>query len=92
MIGYSLSRCVKDIIEGKVAYSQVDVIITGTKALTVRDWEGLIRSYKSQYWQSDPDQAIGVVAKLLSEGKVIQPRVDGNMPPNISEGWWSKDA
>lgn len=92
MIGYSLSGCVKDIIEGKVGIDQVDVIIAGTHCKSSRDWEGLVRSYQSMYWASDPEQAVGVLMKLASEGRIIQPRVIGHLPPDISGGHWSKDT
>jgi len=90
MIGLSLSLCIKDIIEGRAEVEAVERIITGTMAVSERDWESVLRIYCEAYWKRDPALARALVARLLAEGKITQPRLCEGLTPNLaaSGGWW----
>lgn len=47
--GLSLSFCVRDIAEGKAALSDVEKIISGTKAETEKDWAEIAKRYLQVY-------------------------------------------
>ena len=51
MIGLSLSFCVRDILDGKVAVEDVECIVAGTAAETDEDWECLVVGYAQSYWR-----------------------------------------
>ena len=87
MIGTSLSFCIKGILEGKVALDQVDYIIARTKCRSEGDWESLIKSYSTSYWEKDPDKARKILQRLLSEGKIIQPCLSDNPIPIGCTPW-----
>jgi len=89
MIGLSVSLCVRDIAEGKVSINDVEKIIGGTNAQTPEDIDYLIESYKMIYWRSS--KAEEICRKLFAEGKIEQPRTEGNPPPHIANGHWVKD-
>lgn len=65
-IGFSLGMCIKDIIEGRVTEMPVAIILeresTSAKALKERC---------RLYWGADPELAMDIVNKLLSEGRII---------------------
>ena len=79
-IGLSLSFCVRDIIEGKIAIEDVALIIAGTYAKGEASWKGLLDQYSETYWQNDPDGAKEVANTLLFTSRIFQPRVAGCDP------------
>jgi hypothetical protein len=89
MIGLSLAHCVRDIVTGKVAFADVDVIYAGTHAVTEEDWEEVMSGYlAAAWWREYPNAARSVVALLRESGRIIQPRVNGHKAFNISRGHW----
>jgi hypothetical protein len=89
MIGLSLSFCVADIIEGKVDIDDVDLILTGTKALGIQDWAVLLTSYMDSYWRKDPNRGVAVANLLMARGRIWQNRVHGwDAPSNLGSGHW----
>ena len=81
MIGLSLSFCVKDIIEGKVALESVEKIITGTHYTDRETFHtGMQQSYCHTYWKKDPEKAHQIAMQLWDEGKIHQPRSQGEGP------------
>lgn len=88
MIGLSLSACVKDICTGKVTYEQVEKIISATALQTQEDIEYMLQSYCESYWKNFPSQAEMIALRLMSEGKVTQPRLEGKPCPDIRKGHW----
>lgn len=88
MIGLSLSFCVRDIASGKISEEEVEVIITGTCARYENEWYDLIERYCASYWKEFPEEARGIAVRLMREGKIHQPRVENQSPPNLSEGHW----
>lgn len=94
MIGYSLSNCIKDILEGRVEISRVEKIISGTCASNEDKWNRLVKvHYGPTYWSSNPQRATEIMLQLRDEGKIEQPRIDNpGYERNISRGWWEIDG
>ena len=87
MIGLSISFCVQDIAEGKVALETVDKIVAGTSASTDEGMDDLIRSYCESYWCRYPQEAERIIRQLLAEGKIEQPRlVNSSHFPMLERG------
>ncbi|MFA5075878.1 MAG: hypothetical protein WC480_00445 [Patescibacteria group bacterium] len=78
MIGLSLSWCIQDIIEGKVALDALDKIIAGTRCPNPVDWDRVIQRYRDQCWGANPDLAEKIVRRLLAEGRIEQPRLEND--------------
>ena len=84
-IGYSLSRCVKDIVEDRVDPGDVAVLITGTHFDPTLDdqWYEIWHGYA--YEQRGPwaglrgreDEVRAVICQLWHDGKIHQPRKFG---------------
>jgi hypothetical protein len=88
-IGLSLSMCIQDLIEGKLGNdAQVLVIIAGTM-FTNEDtfFEDVYELYSNQrsYWTKYTKEQ---VKSAFDSVKIVQPRIYGQMPPNISDGHW----
>lgn len=92
VIGLSLSFCVADIARGKVDLEQVVKIVANTAAATPAEWGKLITSYKKTYWQDFPEKCGLIVKKLLNEGKIEQPRLEGKGIHNIAKGHWMRNG
>jgi len=90
MIGLSVSFCVRDIALGQVRYEDVEYVVGSTRAATAGDWEKVIAKYKKTYWLwSDvPDEAEVICRRLLAEGKIQQPRLEGWYGTDITKGHW----
>jgi hypothetical protein len=88
MVGFSLSFCIKDIIEGKVNLDDVELIISATRAVTPEGWDKVIRHYRVTYWYRMPHVAELICRSLIKQGMVYEPRADGHEPINISQGHW----
>ena len=88
-IGLSLSFCVQDIIEGKVALEDVEKIITGTKFGDRDEFiDNMISSYMSTYWRKHPEEGFKTAVYLWDRGMLDQPRTRGEEPPNLGNGVW----
>jgi hypothetical protein len=88
-IGFSLGRCVRDIINDIVTYDDVAFIITGT---ALRD-EDAIKACVEQYMYRDDylyglsqEQCTEVALRLFNEGKIFQPRLQNIRAFRIPEG------
>jgi hypothetical protein len=79
-IGFSLGRCVRDIVNGVVSYNDVAFIIAAT---SIRDREGLgpvIADYvfRGDYLNGlDPHECLKVAQDLWDDNKILQPRRQG---------------
>lgn len=88
-IGFSLGRCIRDIVNGEVAYEDVAFIITGT---ALRDEEAIKYCvdeymYRSDYLSGlDKDQCTHIGLLLYKEGKIFQPRLQNIRAFRIPEG------
>lgn len=89
-IGLSLSFCICDLLDEKIACDQVAFIVTGTKAPTRQAWDRVVDQYCQTYWSSDPVRARRLANRLYEQGKILQPRVWGCECPNIAEGHWAR--
>ena len=83
-IGYSLSRCVLDIVEGRVDSEDVLVLVTGTHFDPTLDdqwnniWHGY--TYHPSVWgglRHREDDVRAVTLQLWHDGKIHQPRKFG---------------
>jgi len=102
-VGLSLSRCMRDIVEARVDYDDVLVIIARTDFDPHNDnhWEGIWDGYRyggmsnPEWAGAEPtlseDEASAVyrnVAKTLYDGgKLHQPRQFGSHPPRMPYYW-----
>lgn len=82
-IGQSLSRCVRDILDGNVAVDDVFVIITRTRVPTREGLRSVMEEYQ---WRGGPtsladydiDKIMEVTYQLWDDGKLHQPRLAPN--------------
>ena len=88
-VGFSLGRCIRDIVNDIVTYDDVAFIISGT---ALRD-EDAIKACVEQYmWRNDylsgldQDQCTEIALRLYTEGKVFQPRLQDIRAFRIPEG------
>ena len=88
-IGFSLGRCIRDIVNGEVAYDDVAFIITGT---ALRDAEAVEYCVDEYMWRRDylegldKDQCTHIALSLYKEGKIFQPRLQNIRAFHIPEG------
>jgi len=79
-IGFSLGRCIRDIVSEEVDIDSVAFIIAATN---IRDEEGLKfvvtdYMYRSEYLHMlDEEQCQEVALKLWNSGRILQPRRQG---------------
>ena len=100
-IGLSYSRCIRDIINGKVAMQDVLVIVARTD-FDPRDdeqwrsiWEGYgggtnpggIWSHAEWIGYDDEDKFREVTLELYNTGKLHQPRQFGTHPVRLNNYW-----
>ncbi len=91
-IGLSLSRCVRDIVEGRVNIEDVLILITRTDFdPTVQEqWDSIWIGYQSmnpEWYGLDHDQVRDVVMQLWDTGRIHQPRKFGARPQRRPEIW-----
>ena len=91
-IGLSLSRCVRDIVEGRVNIDDVLILITRTDFdPTVQEqWDSIWAGYNSmnpEWYGLDHDAVFGVVLDLWNTGRIHQPRKFGARPARRPEFW-----
>ena len=82
-IGTSLGKCVKDLLDGKIAYDDVLFIVSNTRGPD----EEKLREIMSEYWYgylSNPaydlsayteQEAQDIAVQLFNDGKLFQPRM-----------------
>lgn len=86
-VGFSLGRCVRDIVNGTVDIDDVIVIVSGTRFTTQEQLTDIITEYmwRPGYLSGfDEAECQGVASVLFREGKIHQPRNFGtyrNMMP-----------
>lgn len=95
-IGLSLSRCVRDIVEGRVDIDDVLIIISRTDLNPHEEaqWRGIWEGYTGSSGRSFPewirldhDQVLEVVIDLYRQGKLHQPRQFGAYPRRLPYFW-----
>ena len=91
-IGLSLSRCVRDIVEGHVDIHDVLILITRTDFDPTVDeqwasiWQGYTRINPEWYGLEEQDVK-GAIMTLWQSGKIHQPRQFGANPVRRREIW-----
>lgn len=85
--GLSLSLCVLDLAKGVVPYDDIVLIIAGTNARCKADWDRILQSYQRNYW-SKYHWAQFIATRLIADGKIEQPRLNGERPLSINHGHW----
>lgn len=101
-IGLSYSRCILDILEGRVNENEVLVLITRTNFDPTDDkqWKGIWLGYtvndgysfpewKKYEYDNQEHEALfrDLTIRLYQSGKIHQPRQFGSNPPRRSEYW-----
>lgn len=97
-IGFSYSRCVRDIVDGKVSMSDVLVIISRTDFDPTDDdqWEAIWDGYRlgghsNAEWahvqDSDEERYRDISMELYESGRLHQPRQFGARPPRSPYVW-----
>jgi hypothetical protein len=97
-VGLSLSRCIRDIYEGKVDLNDVLVIIARTKCSNDDiSWKEIWHGYRMRMGMSNPEwihipeedepKVRTIYSSLFTEGKLHQPRYFGSHPPRLSYIW-----
>ena len=94
-IGLSYSRCVRDIVDGKVDIDDVLVIIARTDFDPHNDtqWKSIWDGYRfmnpewADYEDEDEDKFRSVSIELWESGKFHQPRKFGAYPTRRPEIW-----
>lgn len=88
-VGFSFGRCIRDIVNGIVAYEDVAFIITGT---ALRDEEAIkwcVDEYmlRHDYLSGlDHEQCTKIAIDLYLDGKIFQPRLQNIRAFHIPEG------
>lgn len=76
-VGFSLGRCIRDIVTGIVDVEDVIVIVAGTRFENQEQLKGIVAEYM---WRDsyliglNEDECQGVASVLYREGKIHQPR------------------
>jgi hypothetical protein len=91
-IGLSLSRCVRDIVEGHVDIDDVLVLITRTDfdPTVPEQWDSIWNGYTSmnpEWYDLEHDAVYAVVVDLWNTGRIHQPRKFGYNPARRREFW-----
>lgn len=95
-IGYSLSRCVLDILEEQVKEGDVLVIVARTRFDFNKHWKEIWDGYTTyNAWSDDTwssykdreEEVKAVVKRLWDNGKIHQPRLFGAFPPRMRHIW-----
>lgn len=79
-IGFSLGRCVRDIVNGDVDIDDVAFIITATCITTEEQLDGVIKTYlyEPNYLLGyDADECLEVAKALWNSSRLLQPRRQG---------------
>lgn len=88
LVGYSLSFCVSDILNGTVKEPEVTRIVASIKAPTRQDFENLLEGYARNYWNDNPEEGKDIARRLYDAGKIDQPRLRGEEIMYVGDGHW----
>ena len=91
-IGLSLSRCVRDIVEGNVNVTDVLLLITRTNfdPTVEKQWSAIWAGYNTvnpEWYGLDEDAVKSVIMLLWAQGKIHQPRKFGAHPVRMPYYW-----
>jgi hypothetical protein len=88
-VGFSLGRCVRDVVTNVVAYEDVAFIISGTALRDEEAIEWCVDEYmfrRDYLLGLDREQCAKVALDLYKDGKIFQPRLQGIRAFHIPEG------
>jgi len=85
VVGLSISRCILSMAEGKIPERVVIKIIGGTHFYNIDD---LWAAYGQKYWSEHILRARAIFPRLAREGRIFQPRLTGQAPPDSTSGIW----
>ncbi len=89
LIGLSVSSCIRDIANGLVNENEVAYIIGGTKFRDDDEFEdACVDHYAKLYWRDNASMAVGIAARLWSEGRIMQPRLLDQPMLVVTGGTW----
>lgn len=87
-IGFSLGRCVRDIVMDKVKIDDVLVIVTRTRIPKREQLDAVVEEYmyEPRYLRGlDYDRCLAVAQQLWDKGKFHQPRMVNAHPERVAE-------
>lgn len=93
-VGFSYSRCLRDIFEGKVNEDDVIVIIARTHfdPNEPDQWKSIWNGYTGRgEWtglEAHEDEMRELTLNLYNDGKIHQPRKFGGYTPRADEYWY----
>lgn len=87
-IGFSLSFCIRDIVEKRVDLEDVHHIVTGCSPECERDVEDILQQYEEIYWRSYPKEAREIFAILRENYKIMWCSHFNKAPVNIGSFTW----
>jgi cell division FtsZ-interacting protein ZapD len=93
-VGFSLGRCVRDIVKGDVKLDEVQIIVAQTMCHNIDDLISVIDGYmfRTGYLKDlDRNQCFKVAMSLWHQCKIHQPRCLGEYPKLVSEDLVWKD-
>ncbi len=88
-VGFSLGRCVRDIVTEIVAYEDVAFIITGTALRDEAAIKWCVEDYlmrRDYLWGLEKEPCEKVALDLWNDGKLFQPRLQNIQAFRIPEG------
>jgi hypothetical protein len=87
-IGFSFGRCVRDIVNGTVAFEDVFLVVAQTAIFDSSQVEDVVDEYlhRPDYLMGlDQGKCYDVATKLYLSGKLFQPRINGHRARYIVE-------
>jgi hypothetical protein len=78
LIGLSLSKCIKDVIDGLVKTEDIKCIIARTRIRNTPELVGVVDSYCKLWWKKDPVLGRYLAYMFWDTGKIIQPRLQSD--------------
>lgn len=87
-IGFSLSLCIQDILNGLVKEEDVLHIVTGCSPRNQDDLEEeIIPPYMKSYWRNNPE-AVAILRRLDEDRRISWLSAWRKSAPNIGWGHW----
>lgn len=89
LIGLSLSKCICDVLDGRISVKQIDKIVARTRITDEYSLDSVMQSYRQSFWHRDPDRGERIARAMFKAGKIEQPRLHDNYTwPSNDEGHW----
>lgn len=79
-IGFSLGRCIRDIVNGEVSIDDVAFLITATYVKTSEQLDNVINNYmfeRGYLLGLDNEKCLEVARQLWDTNRILQPRAQG---------------